>query len=86
MVINIIKELCKKLFGQLLHILPKGFLYLYIPLIQTFLKGFRFSFFAKNVSRNIGKNISKNLINNRIKNLLIMLNNMLQMHLKLFRK
>ena len=52
------------------------------PRDQIFVKGYGFLSFARNMSRNIGNNISKNLSSN----FLIMLNNLLQMHLKLLQK
>ena len=45
--------------------------------------------FAENISKKIGKNIHKNLSTyevNTVENFLIMLNNLLQMHLKLLQK
>ena len=56
------------------------------PRNRVFVKGYGFLSFAKNMYRNIGKNISKNLSSNLVKNFLIMPNNLLQMHLKLFQK
>ena len=53
-------------------------LYLVHPSDIIFVKGYRFLSFAKDMSKNIGKSITKNL--------LIMLNNLLQIHLKLLLK
>ena len=53
---------------------------------QIFVKGYGFLCVAKNMDRQIGKNISKILSSKTVKNLLIMLNNLLQMQLKLFQK
>ena len=40
------------------------------PIDQTFVKGYEFQFFSKNMGRNITKNISKNLIPKYSQNLL----------------
>ena len=53
---------------------------------QIFVKGYGFLCVVKNMGRQIGKNISKILSSKTVKNLLIMLNNLLQMQLKLFQK
>ena len=54
---------------------------------RIFVKGYGFLSFARNISKNIGKNISKNLSSKyRVRNFLIMLNSLLQMHLKLLQK
>ena len=47
-------------------------------------KDYGFLSFAKNMSKNIGRNKSKNLSGKKARNYLIMLNNLLQMPLKLF--
>ena len=52
---------------------------------QIFVKGSGFLSFAKNMGRNIGNDISKSL-SDAVRNFLIMLNNLLQMHLKLLQK
>ena len=57
------------------------------PRDRIFVKGHGFLSFARNMSKNIGKNISKNLSSKyRVRNFLIMLNSLLQMHLKLLQK
>ena len=53
------------------------------PRDQIFVKGYGFLSFAKNMDRNIGKNTSKNFRGNTRRKVLIMINNLLQMHLKL---
>ena len=55
------------------------------PRGRIFVKDYGFLSFAKNMGRNIGKNISKNL-SSKHRNFLIMLNNLLQMHLKLLQR
>ena len=56
------------------------------PRDRIFVKGYGFVPFAKNMNRNISKNISKSLSSKYNQKLKIMLNNLLQMHLKLFQK
>ena len=53
-------------------------LYLVHPSDIIFVKGYGFLSFAKDMSKNIGKSITKNV--------LIMLDNLLQIHLKLLLK
>ena len=53
---------------------------------QIFVKDYGFFTFAKNIGRNICENISKILAVNIVKNVLIMLNILLQIHLKLLQK
>ena len=53
---------------------------------QIFVKGYRFLSFPKNMGKYIGKNINKNLSGKCTQKRLIMLNNLLQMHLKLLQK
>ena len=56
------------------------------PRYRIFVKSYRFLSFARNMGRNIGKNISEILSSKYSQKLLIKLNNLLQMHLKLFQK
>ena len=57
------------------------------PRDQIFVNNYRFLSFAKNMGKNIGKNISKNLSDKYLtRNFLIMLNNLLQLPLKLLQK
>ena len=53
---------------------------------RKFVKGYRFLFFPKNMGKYIGKNINRNLSGKCTQKCLIMLNNLLQMHLKLLQK
>ena len=55
------------------------------PKDRIFVKGYGFLSFAKNMGRNLGKNINKNFIN-AVTNFLIMLNNQVQILLKLLQK
>ena len=56
------------------------------PRDRIFVKGYGFLSFARNVGKNVSKNITKNLSRKYSQNFLIMLNNLLQMHLKLLQK
>ena len=56
------------------------------PRDQIFVKGYGFLSFAKNIGKSIGKNKTKTSVVNTAKSFLIMLNNLQQLHLKLFRK
>ena len=57
------------------------------PRDRIFVKCYGLLSFTRNMSRNMGKNISKNLNTvNTIRNFLIMINNLLQMQLKLCQK
>ena len=49
---------------------------------RTFVEGYGFLSFAKNM----GRNISKKLSSNTVRNALIMRNSLLEMHLKLLQK
>ena len=53
---------------------------------RIFLKGHRFSSFAKCMSKNIGTNISKTLSGEAARIFLIVLNYLLQIHLKLLQR
>ena len=54
--------------------------------IESRVKGYAFWSFAKYMNEDIGKNIRKTLSGKKAKKLLFMLNNPLQMHLKLLQK
>ena len=54
------------------------------PRDQTFAKGSGFLCFPKNMAKNVGKNIRKIL--RIVRKLLIMLNNLLQIYIKLLQK
>ena len=63
------------------------------PRDRTFVKGYGFLSFAKNMGKNIGKNINKSLSGKygpgmlpMRQNVLIMLKHLQQMHLNVFRK
>ena len=56
------------------------------PRDQMFVKGYGFLPFAKNMRKKIGKKLSKNVSGKILKNFYIMLNNMQQIHVKLFQK
>ena len=60
--------------------------YSFQPRDRIFVKDYGFLSSASNIGRNIGRNISKNVSRNTVRQLLIMLNNLLQMHLKLLQK
>ena len=53
---------------------------------RIFAKGYGFLSFDRNIDKNVGKNISKNLSRKYSQKSFIMLNNLLQMHLKLPQK
>ena len=53
---------------------------------RIFVKGYGFLFFAKKMSKNTGKNESKNLTGTNSQSVLTMLNDLLQIHLKLLQK
>ena len=59
-------------------------LYSVQPKDQIFVKGYGFLSIGEYMGKNNGKNICKNV--NTVKDFLIMLNNLLQMHLKLLQK
>ena len=52
------------------------------PRGRTFVKGYVFLSFARDIGKTIGKDITKNL-SSKYRNLLIMLNNLPQIHLNL---
>ena len=54
------------------------------PRNKIFVKGYGFLCFVKNMSKNTGSKISKKV--NKARNVLIILNNLPEMHLKLFQK
>ena len=56
------------------------------PKDRIFVKSYGLLFFAKNMGKNIGKNISKNLSDNILRDFFSMLNDLLQMYLKLLQK
>ena len=56
------------------------------PRNRIFVKGYGFLSFVKNTGKDIGKNISKGLGSKYRQKILIMLNNLLQIHLKLLQK
>ena len=60
--------------------------YSHEPRYQTFGKDYGFLSFHKNMAKNIGKKWVKMLLINRVKNFLIMLNNLLQILLRLHKK
>ena len=53
------------------------------PRDRIFVKDYGFLSFNRNMDKNVGKNISRNLSRKYSQKLLIMLNNLLQMYLKL---
>ena len=53
---------------------------------RIFAKGYGFLSFAKHFSKNIDRNIIKSSVVNTAKYLFIMLNNLVQMHVKLVQK
>ena len=55
------------------------------PIDQIFVKGYRFLSITKNLAENFGKNISK-ILSGKCIYFLIILNNLLQMQLKLIQK
>ena len=56
------------------------------PIDRIFVKGYGFLFFTKYMNKDTGKTISKRWGVNTARNFLNILNNLLQMHLKLFQK
>ena len=60
--------------------------YSHEPRHQKFGKDYGFLSFDKNMAKNIGKKWVKMLLINRVKNFLIMLNNLLQILLRLHKK
>ena len=56
------------------------------PRDQIFVKCYRFLSFYQNIGKNIGKKLVKAYAVNTVRNFLIMVNNLLQLHLKLLRK
>ena len=60
--------------------------YSFQPKDRIFVEGYKFLSIAKHMGKNTDKNISKNVSSKCSQNFLIMLNNHLQMHLKLLQK
>ena len=56
------------------------------PRDSIFVEGYGFLFFARNMGKNIARNISENVSINTIRKFLVILNNLLQMQLKLLQK